>query len=175
VESVLHAIEAHVPMVEAYLVGSAATGGFDARTSDIDLVVVVAHALAEARRPLVDAVRRIPCPVRDLELVLYVAGTQPPAFELNVNEGEERPDEEPFWFVLDAARAQDRAVPLLHGLRWLDVFESVPEERVRAAAGESLAWSEGQPAGDEFARLNAMRTRHYLAQGEWLSKAEAAR
>jgi len=36
-------------------------------------------------------------------------------------------------------------------------------------------WSEAQPAGDEFARVNAVRSRHYLETGEWLSKAEARR
>src|SRR5262249_782737 len=151
-----------------------AVGGFDPRTSDLDLVVVVAHPLGDARRSLVADVGAIPCPVRDLELVVYVDGSQPQAYELNVNHGEERPDEEPFWFVLDAAIAQDHAVPLLKGRRWSDVFEAIPDDRIRDAMRESLARSERQPSGDESARLNAKRARHYLEHGEWISKDEAA-
>jgi predicted nucleotidyltransferase len=173
VRSVLRELEARVPLVEAYLVGSAAAGGFDPRTSDVDLVAVLERPLDGVRGAVVAAIAAIPCPVRDLELVLYVAGMQPPAFELNLNEGEERPNEERFWFVLDAALAQEHAVPLLHGRAWLDVFERVEEERIREAARESLAWAERRPEGDEFARVHAARTRSYLSGGSWLAKAEA--
>src|SRR5262249_43665746 len=120
------------------------------------------------RRSVVDAVRSIPCPVRDLELVLYVEGEQPPAFELNLDHGEEHPDAEPFWFVLDAALAQTYAAPILRGRPWNDVFEPIPDERIREAARESLAWSERRDG--EFARANAVRTRHFLEHGEWISK-----
>jgi len=175
VEDVLDAIEAHVPIVEAYLIGSGAVGGFDPRTSDVDLVVVITRTLGSDRRSVVDDVFGIECPVRDLQLVLYVEGTEPPDFELNVNQGEERPKEDAFWFVLDAALAQERAVPLRNGLPWAQLFQPVPEERIREAARESLAWSARQAPGDEFVRLNATRARHYLAHGEWISKAEARR
>ena len=37
---------------------------------------------------------------------------------------------------------------------------------------QSLAWSAQRP-GDEFAQLNAIRARHYLEHGEWITKAEA--
>jgi hypothetical protein len=114
------------------------------------------------------------CPVRDLELVAYVAGSQPPDFELNLSRGGERPDEHGFWFVLDAALAQEQAVPLVHGRGWAELFEHVSTATARHAARESLAWSERQPAEDEFARLNAARARRYLDRGEWISK-EAAR
>ena len=173
VQDILGAIEAHVPLVEAYLVGSGAVGGFDPRTSDVDLVVAVTRPLGGERSELVDHVLGVECPVRDLELVIYVEGSEPPDFELNLSKSQERPDEEAFWFVLDAAIAQDRAVPLLHSLPWAQLFQSVSDDRVRDAARESLAWSARQPDDDEFARLNAARTRHYLAQGEWISKAEA--
>ena len=45
------------------------------------------------------------------------------------------------------------------------------DERVREAARASLAWSERRD--DEFGRVNARRTRHYLEHGEWISKADA--
>ena len=175
VDEVLRAIETHVPIVEAYLVGSGAAGGFDSQTSDVDLVIVITRELGDDRRSLVDHLFEIECPVRDLQLVAYVEGAEPPGFELNVNQGEERPNEDAFWFVLDAAGAQERAVPLRNGLPWAQVFPPVSEERVREAARESLAWSARQSVEDDFVRLNAMRARHYLADGEWISKAEARR
>jgi predicted nucleotidyltransferase len=173
VAEVLGAIDAHVPVCEAFVLGSGAVGGFDPRTSDLDLVVVVERALGADRAPLVEQVAALETPVRDLELVLYVRGCQPPHFELNLNEGEERPDEPPFWFVLDAALAQEHAVPVLRGQRWSDFFAPPAPERIREAMEESLAWSARQPPEDEFARLNAIRSRHYLEHGEWISKEEA--
>jgi hypothetical protein len=173
VEDVLDVIEAHVPIVEGYLIGSGAVGGFEPRTSDVDLVVVVTEALGSERRPLVDHLLGMECPVRDLQLVLYVEGTEPPDFELNVNQGEERAGEDAFWFLLDAAVAEEGAVPLRNGLPWAQVFRPISEERVREAARKSLAWSARQSVQDEFVRLNATRARHYLNRSEWISKAEA--
>ena len=171
VEDVVRAVAGHVPVVEAYLVGSGAVGGFDPETSDVDVVVVVERPLADQRQRVIEAVTGVACPVRDLELVLYVQGQEPPDFELNLNHGEETAAEA-FWFVLDAALAQEQAVPVLHGRPWTDVLGSVSEERIGAAARESLAWSEGR--GDAFARVTAVRSRHYLEHGEWISKTEAS-
>ena len=171
VEDVVGAIEEHVPIVEAYLVGSGAAGAFDPATSDVDLVVVVERPLGSARRAVVERVGAIRCPVRDLELVLYVEGAEPSDVELNLNHGEERPEAEAFWFVLDAALAAKHALPLRNGIPWGRLFEPVPDERVREAVRESLEWSERR--GDHFARVHAARARHYLEHGEWISKAEA--
>jgi predicted nucleotidyltransferase len=173
VADVLAAIDAHAPVLEAFLLGSGAVGGFDPRTSDVDLVVVVEQLPPAERAALVEGVAGIERPVRDLELVVYVEGRQPPELELNVNEGEERPSEEAFWFVLDAAIAQDQAVPVWGARPWSDFFAPIPPERIRRAVEESLEWSARQPADSEFARENAARARHYLEHGEWISKKEA--
>jgi hypothetical protein len=173
--TVLGTMEARTPLVAGFLVGSGAAGGFDPERSDVDVVVVLRHALGDERRALVDELLALPCPVRDLQLVAYVEGSQPPDFELNLSDGEERPSEEPFWFVLDAALAQERAVPLLGPSSWSELFDPIPAEQVREAAAESLAWSERQPPGDGFARSNGVRARHYLEHGEWISKGEASR
>jgi predicted nucleotidyltransferase len=171
---VLRAIDSSVTVVEAYLLGSGAGGPFDPQTSDIDVVVVVARPFEDSERErFLGQLSELDCPARDLELVVYVQGSQPPDFELNVNEGEERLDEEAFWFVLDAAVAEERAVPVWDERPWARLFQSIAPERIRSAIAESLAWSERQPRDDEFARLNAVRARHYLARGEWISKAEA--
>jgi predicted nucleotidyltransferase len=172
-DAVVAAIEEHVAVLEAFVLGSAAVGDFDPVTSDLDVVAVIARPLAGERAPLVQRIAQLEPPGRGLELVLYVEGSQPPDYELNVNDGEERPNEPGFWFVLDAAVAQERSQPLCHGRPWSDFFAAVSDDVLRAAMRESLAWSERQPPDDEFARLNAIRSRHYLEHGEWISKTQA--
>jgi predicted nucleotidyltransferase len=175
VADVVDAIGSHVPVCEAFVLGSGAVGGFDRRTSDVDLVVVVERELGADRTALVKRLSALKTPVRDLELVLYVQGLRPPEFELNLNQGQERPDAERFWFVLDAALAQEHAVPVWRGRPWSDFFAPIPQERIRKAIEESLAWSDRQPPDNEFARANAARAHHYLEHGEWISKEEAKR
>lgn len=170
VAEVLERLADIVELRAAYLVGSGATGGFDRRRSDVDLVAVAAQPLTEShRRAIVEQVGGLPSPARELELVVYVEGSQPPDYALNLDGGVERPEEPPHWFVLDAALAEKHAVPLV-GPPWAELFAPIPIERVRAAAAASLAWSERQPAGDEFARVNALRSRHYLEHGEFVAK-----
>jgi predicted nucleotidyltransferase len=159
-----------------YLLGSAATGGFNPETSDLDVVAVVGRPLSEHdKRAIVHAVAELDVPVRRLELVVYAAGSQPPEFDLNLNADErgarELQDEPRHWFVIDAALAQEHAVAL-SGPPWAAFFAPLEPERVRQALEQSLAWSADRP-GDEFARLNAIRARHYLDHGEWIGKREA--
>jgi predicted nucleotidyltransferase len=172
VADVLEAIGRHLAVAEAFVVGSGATGGFDPATSDVDLVVVVEHPPADQAALIAD-VTAIRSPVRDLELVLYVEGAQPPDYELNLNHGEERPSDEPFWFVLDGALAQEQAVPLLHGRAWSEFFDPVLPEQVREAMQASLDWTGRMKPDNEFAREQAVRARHYLDYGEWITKKEA--
>ncbi len=174
VAEVLAAIDAHAPVLEAYLLGSGAVGGFDPRTSDVDLVVVVEQLPSTERAAMVEQVAAVDRPVRDLELVIYVEGQQPPDYELNLNEGEERPSEEPFWFVLDAAVGQEHAVPMWGQRPWSDFFARIPEERIREAAQALLDWSLRQPADEEFTHRHAARARHYLEHGDWITKKEAS-
>ena len=173
VADVLDALEeAGVTVLGAYLTGSVATGDFDPETSDLDVVAVIDRPLAsEDRKRLVEAIGRLGCPARALELVAYVRGNQPPDLELNVNASaaDSAEVEAPtHWFVIDAGMAQER-IPA-----WKDYFDPISEERLREAVVSSLAWSKEWPEL-EFARLNAARARHYLEHGEWLSKQEANR
>jgi len=159
-----------------YVVGSGALGGFDPQRSDLDLVAVVDRTLDGSEKAAIGkAIGGLHLPVRKLELVVYATGSQPPAFELNLSAGEqgvtEHPGEPAHWFVIDAAFAQEHAVPL-HGPPWSESFAPVTPAQVREAMQQSLAWSEHRP-DDEFARTNAIRARHYLEHGEWITKAEA--
>ncbi|MDX6507016.1 MAG: hypothetical protein QOG06_1660 [Gaiellaceae bacterium] len=170
VAEVVETIEGVAPVVGAFIVGSALLGGFDPCTSDLDLVVVVARPLDSLERSAVSqALDELASPLRKLELVVYAAGAKPPDHELNYPDGEGEP---PHWFVLDAAIAQERAQPFT-GRPWGELLELVTDDEVRQAAQASLDWSLRQPADNEFARRNAVRTRHYLEHGEWITKKEA--
>ncbi len=85
----------------------------------------------------------------------------------------ELPNEPWHWFVIDAAIVQERSTAFGDDEPWSVFFEPVSQERLREALRDSIAWSEQQAPGDEFARLNAIRSSHYLEHGEWLSKANA--
>jgi len=172
VAEVVEVVEAFgVPVLGAYVLGSALLGGFDSRTSDLDLVVVVARRLDSFERAaVVRALDELTVPARKLELVIYAAGAKPPAYELNYPDGEGEP---PHWFVIDAAIAQEQAKPFT-GRPWGELLEPVSADEVRQAAQESLDWSLRQPADDEFARGTAVRSRHYIEHGEWITKKEAS-
>ena len=165
---VVEAIRAEVDVLASFVLGSGLVGGYRPGASDLDLVVVVDRPLeGAARRRATERIAALELPVRRLELVVYVRGRQPPDFDLNLEvdaDGvREAPDEADHWFVIDAAIAQER-IP-----EWSDYFDPVSEERTRAAVQESLAWSAEWP-GLDFAQLNAVRARHYLEHGEWISK-----
>jgi len=163
VAEVVDAIEGVAPVARAFVVGSALAGGFDPATSDLDVVVVVERTLEqEEREAVVAELDELPQPFRRLELVVYAAGTRPPAYELNYPDG---PGEPEFWFVLDAALAQRFAAR-----EWGELLLPVSETETRSAAEELLRWAE---AHDE--PVHAARARHYLEHGEWITKEEARR
>jgi hypothetical protein len=166
--TVIDAIDAVVPVEGAYVLGSALLGGFDPERSDLDLVVVVERPpTAPERDAIVEALDGRAPPVRKLELVVYAAGAKPPAYELNYPDGAGEPA---FWFVLDAAIGQERSRPV-RGRSWRELLEPVTEAETRSAAEELVRWAEEQ--GGEPARRHALRARHYLEHGEWITKDEA--
>ena len=170
VAEVVEAVDAVAPVAGAYVLGSALLGGFDPARSDLDLVVAVERPLdADERARIWRALDGLPPPVRKLELVVYAAGARPPAYDLNYPDGDGEPG---FWFVLDAAIAQERARPL-RGRPWRELLEPVTEAETRRAAEEMVRWAEERD--DELARPHGIRARHYLEHGDWMTKAEARR
>jgi predicted nucleotidyltransferase len=167
---VVDAVDVVVSVAGAYVLGSALFGGFDPARSDLDAVVVVERPLdADERARIWRALDALPPPVRKLELVVYAAGAKPPAYDLNYPDGDGEPG---FWFVLDAAIAQERAQPL-RGRPWRELLEPVTEAETRRAAEEMVRWAEERD--DELARPHGIRARHYLEHGDWMTKEEARR
>ena len=133
-------------------------------------VTVYPHDVdADDRARIWRALDGLPPPVRKLELVVYAAGAKPPAYELNYPDGDGEPG---FWFVLDAAIAQERSRPL-RGRPWRELLEPVTEAETRRAAEEMVRWADERD--DEFARPHGIRARHYLEHGDWMTKQEARR
>jgi predicted nucleotidyltransferase len=162
------AIREHVEVLASFVLGSGLVGGYRPGQSDLDLVVIVDAPLrGETRRAAIERIAALKLPGRRLELVVYVHGHQPPDFDLNLevdaDGAHEAPDELGFWFLIDAAIAQERDP------RWGEYFDVVSEDRTREAVEQSLAWSAERP-DLEFAKLNAARARHYLEHGEWKAK-----
>lgn len=157
VAAVVGTVAAVAPVARAFVLGSPLLGAFDPATSDVDLAVVVERPLdAESLVPRLD---ELATPFRKLELVVYARGAKPPAYDLNYPDGPGEPD---FWFVLDAAIAQERADG------WLELLEPVSTEETRRAAEELLAW-----ADERGEAVHAARARHYLEHGTWITKEEA--
>jgi hypothetical protein len=176
-------------LIGVYLLGSGSMGGFDPRTSDVDIAAVVARPL---RRDQKQGVVRdlghpvLPCPVRKLELVVYgaetVSGPSPTLlWEVNLNTGPGvgveasfDPSTEPaHWFVLDVAMARSHARPLL-GPAPDDVFGEIPRERVLRALLGSTAWHLRNDPRGVGGVLSACRAWRWVEEGTWSPKPEAA-
>jgi hypothetical protein len=163
-------------LAAAYVVGSAARGAYEHGRSDVDVVAVTARSLSRGEREAVArAAEAIPCPARKLELVVYPRGSD--RWQINLNTGEhvsfDPADEEPFWFVLDRAIAQEDVL-VLHGPPWEELFDPVPREAVLEALEQALEWQErAEPLG-RSALLNAVRAWQWVETGRWASKHDAA-
>ena len=172
-----------------YLVGSGSMGGFDPRTSDVDLIAVVNGALSEAqKREVVERLSHtaLPCPVRKLELVVYrpeaLEGSSASLrWELNLNTGREvgveasfDPSAEPgHWFVLDLAMAREHARPVFGPPPRL-VFGGIHHDRVVRALMGSIQWHRSNDREGIQSVLNACRAWRWVEEGTWSPKPAAA-
>jgi hypothetical protein len=173
-------------LVGVYAGGSYSMGAYEHGRSDIDVTAVVAGPLAdETKHRLVEALSHeaLPCPARGLELVIYPRttvgiATGDPGFELNLNTGDHyrfRADFEPgdiedFWFAIDRSILREHGKPL-HGPPPAELFAEIPREQLAPQLEESMRWHRGDDSID--ARLNTIRSQHFLDTGHWISKVEA--
>jgi hypothetical protein len=176
-------------LVAVTLVGSAGAGWYEPGVSDVDVAVVVNRALDEgSARSLAAKLshRRLACPARKLELVVYrrellAQPTWPLPFELNLNTGDGAADhvgldaraEAPHWFLLDLAIARERSTPVsgppLHAL-----LGEIPRSAVLDALRSALDWYDLEEPDHAASILAACRAWHYAEEGEWTSKRGAA-
>ena len=179
-----------------YLHGSAVLGGFDARRSDVDILVVSEGAMTAGQQAAAAEAlseERLPCPAAGLELsvVTLAAARHPvarPAFELHLTtEPEDRkvvdghghggdPD-----LVLHFAVCRAAGRRLGPGRPADQVFAPVPGELVRAQLAAELRWAIGlrwaielrggaELYPGEYAVLNACRAWRYAVDGTLVSK-----
>jgi predicted nucleotidyltransferase len=173
----------------AWFVGSIALGGYVAGESDIDIVAIAEHAIADAMKPsIADAVfaTTTSCPARGLEFALYrreVAETAPVAadFELNVNGGQrmaraihlESRAEPRFWYVLDRAIAHRRGV-VITGPPPAEMFAAVSRSTLLDALVESMRWHRQHERATLYSVLNASRAWRFAVEDVLGSKLEGA-
>ncbi|WP_225728735.1 MULTISPECIES: aminoglycoside adenylyltransferase domain-containing protein [unclassified Nocardia] len=176
-------------LVGVYLHGSAVLGGFDARRSDIDVLVVCANSLTVAERSAVAAglnEERLPCPAHGLELSVVTLPvtrnpTARPRFELHVTtapddskvvDGHEHagdPD-----LVLHFAVCQQAGRLAGSGGPASEVFAPVAAELVLAQLARELHWAAEHAAG-EYAVLNACRAWRFAVDSTFVSKIDGGR
>lgn len=180
-------LDAH--LVGCYLHGSAVLGGFDARRSDVDVLVVVDGRLgAAALAAVVTATSQdaLPCPALGLELSIITAAAArrlvpSPPFELHVSTtpGDEKvvpgaghpgdPD-----LVLHQAVCRAYGRGLGGAPRPDEVFAEVPRVLVLGQLGAELRWAmeHGAP---EYAVLNACRAWRFAVDDVLVSKGAGGR
>jgi Domain of unknown function (DUF4111) len=176
-------------LLGAYLVGSAALGGFAPGRSDIDVQAVCAEPLRQAHKERIVGSLAHPtlaCPARGCEFVLYsrIAMADPAAggaYEINLNSGPRMPlhvSYEPaadpaFWFVLDRAILREHGLGLV-GPEPHELVAPMPRPRLLEALLAALRWhaEHDRPGADSI--LNACRAWRFAEEGRWSSKIEAA-
>jgi hypothetical protein len=167
-----------------YLHGSAALGGFDARRSDVDILVVCDAPMKSAQqRAVAKALSEqiLPCPGRGLELsivTLQVAQhpVAEPAFELHLTtapedtkviDGHQRGGDPDLVLHFAVCRRAGRLIG--PGLPAAEAFGPVPGDLVAAQLATELRWG-AEHAPDEYAVLNACRAWRFAVDGALVSK-----
>jgi hypothetical protein len=173
-------------LVGVYLHGSAVLGGFDARRSDVDILVVCDGPMTSTQQSAAAEAlseQHLPCPGRGLELsivTLQVAQhpVAEPAFELHLTTAPEDTR------VIDGHQLGGDPDLVLHfavcrrggrlmgpGLPPAEVFGPVADGLVFAQLATELHWS-AEHAPGEYAVLNACRAWRFAVDGALVSKVD---
>lgn len=175
-------------LTSVYLHGSAVLGGFDARRSDVDVLVVVEGALSGSQQSSAATLlseTHLPCPALGLELsvVTEQAVRHPiadPPFELHVTttpegtrvvDGQRRGGDPDLVLHFAVARAAGRLIG--PGQPASKVFAPVPKELIVAQMAVEVGWGLEYGPG-EYAVLNACRSWRFLIDGAIVSKIDGA-
>jgi hypothetical protein len=169
-----------------YLHGSAVLGGFDARRSDVDVLVVCEHPMTSAQQTAAAEAlsqQRLPCPGRGLELSIVTVGVAhhpvaEPAFELHLTtapedtrviDGHQRGGDPDLVLHFAVCRRAGRLIG--PGLPAAEVFGPVADDLVLAQLATELRWGAGHAPG-EYAVLNACRAWRFAVDGALVSKVD---
>jgi hypothetical protein len=190
-EQVVTILQRHLQqrLVGVYLFGSAAYGDYQPGVSDLDVQAVVSVSLGkDACQGIADTLthRRLPCPARRLEFVIYAQPainpvTRHPQFELNFNTGEGQQDhlsldpaeESSHWFLLDIAMGRELGRSLF-GPEPAQIFAPIPRLWCLEAIADSLAWHSDHESTSANSVLNACRGWRYAVTGRFGSKLAGA-
>lgn len=175
-------------LTSVYLHGSAVLGGFDARRSDVDILVVVEGALSGTQQSAAAAVlsdTHLPCPAQGLELTVVTQqavqhpSAEPP-FELHVTTAPEdtkvvdghRHGGDPD-LVLHFAVARTAGRVIGPGKPAGKVLAPVPDDLIVAQLAADVGWGVDHAPG-EYTVLNACRAWRFTIDGAIVSKVEGA-
>lgn len=175
-------------LVGAYLHGSGVLGGFDARRSDVDVLVVTSGPISdEETAGVVQSLsdEALPCPARGLELSVVTHGlalhpsAQPP-FELHITTSPDDPK------VVHGHNRRGDADLVLHfavcrvagrlvcpGVPPHEAFGAVPRAMVIHQLIHELDWA-GEHVPNEYAVLNASAHGSSQPTGRWCPRSRAA-
>ena len=176
-----------------WLVGSLVTGDFDARRSDVDLLVTCGAALGdEAKRVLGQRLTHasLPCPARGVDLLMYLSSevAEPrriPHFEFSISSGIHWKDEVdvggPYpGGLIDLATARQLGVSIF-GPSPQEAVGTCPAEWIFEELTNGVRWHTTRvhdpfhdPTGSN-AVLNGCRALHFLSEGAFVSKTTGAR
>ncbi|MGW1408296.1 aminoglycoside adenylyltransferase domain-containing protein [Streptomyces sp. NPDC002403] len=174
-------------LIGVYLHGSAVLGGFDADSSDVDVLAVVAGQGTERdQRALGAAVVETTsrCPGTGLEMSVITAATAADIgscpFEVHIRTTATGTAVIPGAghagdadLILHCAVCRDHALAVW-GPPAQEVFAPVPADRVRAAMVSELRWALDR-ASATYAVLNACRALRFAADGQLCSKLDGGR
>ncbi|KAJ6781986.1 hypothetical protein PWT90_01272 [Aphanocladium album] len=176
-----------------FLHGSAVLGGYDARRSDLDVLVVVPSPITERQRAAVAEAlsdKELPCPAMGLEMSVVTEGavanvnSSSPAFELHLTtapldskaiDGRGHGGDPDLVLHFAVCREKGRSLASTTKKSREEVFGVVPRELILSQLLDELTWA-ANDAPKHYAVLNASRAWMYketeqlvskVAGGEW--------
>jgi hypothetical protein len=179
-------------LTAAWIAGSLASGDFDLRRSDIDLLMTCAASFDRAlKRQLGERLshRCFPCPAHGLDLIIYSADevaelTRSPRYEFSISSGPDWEDEVDFGGpypggLIDLAMVRERGIAL-YGPPPDEAVGPCPREWLLQELANAVRWHETRvhdsfhdPTGSN-AVLNACRALHFFSTGVFVSKTAGA-
>lgn len=180
-------------LVSAWIVGSLATGDFDPRRSDIDVLLTCAAPLDGRTKSSLGrrlAHEEVPCPAHGVDLLIYpVAELLPlrraPRYEFSISSGAEWQDDiglgGPYpGGLIDLAASRRVGIPIF-GPPPQESVGYCPREWILEELANGVRWHATRlhdpfhdPTGSN-AVLNACRSLHFLFSGVLVSKSAGAR